>query len=81
MAVTATTRRGKTAATKAAKQQARKSLKPNDDEIRVLAYYLYEKRRAKDTPGDAASDWIEAERRLAGMPSAISSLPNRATAR
>jgi hypothetical protein len=36
----------------------------SEDEIRILAYDLYERRRADDAEGDATSDWIEAERQL-----------------
>ena len=37
----------------------------SDERIRVLAYHLYERRQADGAAGDAESDWIEAERRLA----------------
>ena len=36
----------------------------SEDDIRILAYQLYERRQADGADGDAASDWIEAERRL-----------------
>jgi hypothetical protein len=55
--------RGVTA--KGTKQQETQPRKPSDDEIRILAYRLYELRRANGANGDAASDWIEAERLLA----------------
>ena len=38
--------------------------KLSEDEIRMLAYRLYERRCASGTVGDAASDWIEAEQLL-----------------
>lgn len=50
---------------RAAKQPTRKPDRPSDERIRVLAYQLYERRQADGASGDAASDWIEAERLLA----------------
>jgi len=38
---------------------------PSEERVRLLAYRLYERRQADGTPGDAASDWLEAERLLA----------------
>jgi hypothetical protein len=46
------------------KQPEAQRSKPSDDEIRVLAYRLFERRQANGANGDAASDWIEAERLL-----------------
>jgi len=37
---------------------------PSEDEIRLLAYRLYEMRSAAGIAGDADGDWIEAERLL-----------------
>jgi len=37
---------------------------PTDDEIRVRAYFISERRRRFDLPGDASSDWLEAKRQL-----------------
>jgi hypothetical protein len=54
--------RGTTA--KGTKQRETQPRKPSEDEIRILAYRLYELRRANGANGDAASDWIEAERLL-----------------
>jgi hypothetical protein len=39
---------------------------PTDEEIRILAYDLYERRQVDGGQGDAISDWVEAERRLSG---------------
>lgn len=36
----------------------------SEDEIRLLAYRLYERRRDSGTAGDAAGDWIQAEQLL-----------------
>jgi len=41
---------------------------PSEDNIRLLAYRLYEKRVANGASGDASSDWIEAERLLVNDP-------------
>jgi len=37
---------------------------PSDDEIRMRAYFISERRRRFALPGDADSDWLEAERQL-----------------
>lgn len=37
---------------------------PSEEDIRILAYRLYERRQEGGIDGDAASDWIEAERQL-----------------
>lgn len=34
------------------------------EQIRILAYEIYETRRASGALGDPISDWLEAERRL-----------------
>jgi hypothetical protein len=63
--ITSRRERGTTAkGAKQPQQQAQRS-KPSEDDIRILAYRLYELRRANGASGDAASDWIEAERLLA----------------
>lgn len=38
--------------------------KPTADQVRVRAYELYLARKAKSLPGDARSDWINAELEL-----------------
>src|ERR1700730_6051512 len=35
---------------------------PTDEEIRIRAYFISERRRRFALPGDAKSDWIEAKR-------------------
>ena len=37
---------------------------PTDDEIRIRAYFLAERRMKLSLPGDSAHDWIEARRQL-----------------
>ena len=37
---------------------------PSDDEIRIRAYFLAERRLELSLPGDSAHDWIEAKRQL-----------------
>ena len=38
--------------------------KLSEEEIRLLAYRLYERRRESGSAGDAAGDWIQAEQLL-----------------
>ena len=64
MAVTVTGRRERRPTAKGAKQQEAPPRGPNEDEIRILAFRLYERRLVEGVSGDAASDWIEAERLL-----------------
>lgn len=37
---------------------------PTDEEIRIRAYFLAERRIQLSLPGDSAHDWIEARRQL-----------------
>lgn len=37
---------------------------PTDEEIRIRAYFLAERRLQLSLPGDSAHDWIEARRQL-----------------
>lgn len=46
------------------KRRTAKKNKAVEDDIRILAYDLYERRRADGVDGDATSDWFEAEQRL-----------------
>jgi DUF2934 family protein len=46
------------------KSSAAPTTKPSEDEIRLLAYRLYERRCASGTAGDAAVDWSQAEQLL-----------------
>jgi hypothetical protein len=37
---------------------------PSDEQIRLRAYFISERRRRFALPGDAESDWLEAKRQL-----------------
>jgi hypothetical protein len=64
MAATVGGRSERRASARVPKTQDAQRSKPSEDEIRILAYNLYERRCADGTTGDAASDWTEAERLL-----------------
>ncbi|PYI90938.1 MAG: hypothetical protein DME97_15520 [Verrucomicrobia bacterium] len=51
-------------ATSVAKPAASHPVEPTDDEIRLRAYFLAERRQKLSLPGDSAHDWIEARRQL-----------------
>ncbi len=38
--------------------------RPSDEETRLRAYFISERRRRFALPGDADSDWLEAKRQL-----------------
>jgi hypothetical protein len=40
------------------------SVEPSDEQIRLRAYFISERRRRFALPGDAESDWLEARRQL-----------------
>jgi len=40
------------------------SADPSDEQIRLRAYFISERRRRFALPGDAESDWLEAIRQL-----------------
>lgn len=65
MTAVISSRSGKTKPAREGKKRAKKANGPTYDEIRILAYDLYQRRAADGTDGDAISDWIEAERQLA----------------
>jgi hypothetical protein len=44
-------------------EQARKA-EPSEEEIRLRAYFISERRHRLALPGDASSDWLEAKRQL-----------------
>lgn len=48
----------------ATKPAASRPVEPTDDEIRIRAYFLAERRHQLSLPGDSAHDWIEARRQL-----------------
>lgn len=75
MAATSTGRRERSTTAKGARQQGAPPRRPSEDEIRILAYRLYERRLADGIGGDAAADWIEAERLLADELATISGRP------
>jgi hypothetical protein len=55
-----------------------------DDSIRTRAYELYVQRRRNGNPGDAASDWLQAERELkafASKPTTSSEIEMRSQSR
>lgn len=68
MATTISSRSDKTSQAKRPTKATQKAKSPSENEIRILAYRLYEKRRADGTGGDASSDWTEAERLLTENP-------------
>ena len=45
-------------------ERIRASGEPSDDEIRLRAYFISERRRRFALSGDADSDWLEARRQL-----------------
>jgi hypothetical protein len=46
------------------KAAAAKITGPSDEEIRIRAYFIAERRLQLSLPGDSAHDWIEAKRQL-----------------
>jgi len=40
------------------------AVRPSDEDIRIRAYFISERRHRLDLPGDASSDWLEARRQL-----------------
>ena len=44
--------------------EAGTTARPSDEEIRLRAYFISERRRRFALPGDADSDWLEAGRQL-----------------
>lgn len=59
-----TSTKKKSAAPRKAKTPASTAGDPTDDEIRIRAYFIAERRYRLDLPGDADSDWLEAKRQL-----------------
>jgi hypothetical protein len=43
---------------------ANRTIEPSDDEIRLRAYFIAERRHKLSLPGDSNHDWIEARRQL-----------------
>jgi hypothetical protein len=50
--------------------------KQSEEQIRVLAYRLYERRCESGTAGDAAGDWLQAEQLLSNNAPAASTKGN-----
>jgi hypothetical protein len=50
--------------TVARKTKSAAPVQPSDEEIRLRAYFISERRRRFDLPGDASADWLEAKRQL-----------------
>ena len=44
--------------------KASQTAEPLDEQIRIRAYFISERRRRFALPGDADSDWLEAKRQL-----------------
>ena len=53
------------------KRPAAPTNKVSEDEVRLLAYHLYERRCESGAAGDAAGDWIQAEQLLLNTATAI----------
>jgi hypothetical protein len=43
---------------------AREPTAPNDEQIRLRAYFIAERRQRLALTGDASSDWLEAKKQL-----------------
>jgi hypothetical protein len=54
----------KSPAKKTATPTAKAPVEPTDEQIRLRAYFLAERRHKLSLPGDSAHDWIEARRQL-----------------
>jgi Protein of unknown function (DUF2934) len=54
----------KPAAKQAAPFKSKPAFEPTDDQIRLRAYFLAERRHKLSLPGDSNHDWIEARRQL-----------------
>jgi DUF2934 family protein len=54
----------KSVAKKSVEPGVKAPVEPTDDQIRLRAYFLAERRHKLSLPGDSAHDWIEARRQL-----------------
>jgi hypothetical protein len=61
---TTKTRTRKDVGPKPSAAKSRRTIEPSDEQIRTRAYFISERRRRFDLPGDANDDWIEAKRQL-----------------
>ncbi len=57
---------GLNAEIKPAPVQANAAARPTSEQIRVRAFEIYQARCRAGKPGDAVSDWAQAERELSG---------------
>ena len=48
---------------------ARNDSRPNPNQVRERAYLIYQARCNNGSPGDAQSDWLQAERECRSLPS------------
>lgn len=48
----------------AAKTKGSRTIEPTDEEIRIRAYFIAERRHRLELVGDADTDWLEAKRQL-----------------
>lgn len=71
MATVVSSRSEKTKPAKVSRKVAPEIDPPSETDVRLLAYRLYERRLADGIGGDAASDWVEAERLLAETPDEV----------
>jgi hypothetical protein len=51
-------------ASKTKESRPRPPLDPSDEEIRMRAYFISERRHRLGLPGDSNSDWLDAKRQL-----------------
>ena len=54
----------KTKGTKGTKGSKGAAIEPTDEEIRIRAYFIAERRHRLELVGDADTDWLEAKRQL-----------------
>jgi len=57
-------RKPRTASGAARKIRKTRQVAISDDDIRLRAYFISEKRRQSGLPGDSSHDWLEAHRQL-----------------
>jgi hypothetical protein len=60
---TAVQRKGR--ANQSAKPSGKQGVSVSEDEIRLRAYFIAERRMREGLPGDSGHDWLEARRQLA----------------
>ena len=60
----ATAKKKTAAKTKGTKGSKAAAIEPTDEEIRIRAYFIAERRHRLELTGDADTDWLEAKRQL-----------------